>query len=129
MAIGVEVGLRLADLPTLARWLGLSIATTPISADSREPAELPREAGEAILAARRVFRHWPGRGHCLREALVLGHLLRRHRPALRLGVARERGSITAHAWLELAGRSIGRRPDAETNPDYLPLRRLSPRVS
>lgn len=43
---------------------------------------------------------------CLRRAMVLGVILRRHNPVLRLGVRRGEESFTAHAWLEIDGRQI-----------------------
>ncbi len=54
-----------------------------------------------------------GRG-CLRQSLVLGHLLRAHRPVLRLGVRDDAATgFTAHAWLEIDGRPV------EDQGDYM----------
>lgn len=52
--------------------------------------------------------HWPfGRGPCLRQSLVIGHLLRSRQPVLRLGVGEVDGRVMAHAWIEFSGTSIG----------------------
>ncbi len=61
---------------------------------------------EVVIAARRVDRvvsvvH-PKDG-CLRRALVLGHRLRERSPKLVIGVAKEAGTLSAHAWLEIEG--------------------------
>ena len=62
----------------------------------------------AARAARdRVADAWPfSRGPCLRRTLVLGHLLREHDPALRLGVAGAGDDLNAHAWLEIDGQPL-----------------------
>ncbi|MGH8933265.1 MAG: lasso peptide biosynthesis B2 protein [Egibacteraceae bacterium] len=62
-----------------------------------------------IDAARRVIRRWSiAPSPCLREALVLGHLLRRRQPRLCIGVMRRGEAIAAHAWLEVQGSEIGK---------------------
>lgn len=71
------------------------------------PDELSADERLALRATVRVIRHWPfGSGPCLRESLVLGHLLRDRTPELRFGVARSHGRILAHAWVEAGGRPI-----------------------
>ncbi len=65
---------------------------------------LSRDDLNTARAVRQVFRHWPfGRGSCLREALVLGRLLRYREPTLSIGVRRHEGVVEAHAWLEFDG--------------------------
>jgi len=63
---------------------------------------------------------------CLRYALVLRWLLARHGiyAQLRFGVKREAGNISAHAWLEYAGKPIGKAGEAAAF--FVPLR--SPEV-
>ncbi len=115
----VEAAVRTVPVARLAGWLGvdlrLSLSPSPgptgPSAADFGPAELRR-----ARLARKVVAHWPfGAGPCLRESLVLGHILRRHHPAMRLGVARDGEEITAHAWLEVGGVSL------EADRGYLPL--------
>jgi hypothetical protein len=57
------------------------------------------------LAARRA---WP-RSRCLGSALALRTMLRRRgfAPRLRIGARLDRGSLSAHAWVELAGEVLG----------------------
>jgi hypothetical protein len=43
---------------------------------------------------------------CLRRSLVMGHVLRRHDPVLRIGVRRTDGGFAAHAWVEVAGEAV-----------------------
>ena len=43
---------------------------------------------------------------CLRRSLVMGHVLRRHDPVLRIGVRRTDGGFSAHAWVEVAGEAV-----------------------
>jgi len=95
--------------------LRLSVAEGP------EPAGLPavdftlHERRKTRLA-RRLVAYWPfGAGPCLRETLIVGHTLRRHHPAMRLGVARDGRVVTAHAWLEVGGISL------EADRGYVPL--------
>jgi Transglutaminase-like superfamily len=69
--------------------------------------ELSPAESRAIHAAEVVFRNYPfGRASCLRRSLVLGSLLHRHRPVLRLGAVRSGVHLEAHAWLEVAGIPI-----------------------
>lgn len=115
----VEVAVRRVPVARLAGWLGVTLRLSPH--DSPEPSGLPaagftlQERRKARLA-RRLLAYWPfGAGPCLRESLVVGHALRRHSPAMRLGVARDGQAITAHAWLEVGGVSL------EADRGYVPL--------
>jgi len=121
----VELALRSQPLTRVVRPLGVTLR---LSADpSSEPRADPVSPGlsrdrfrpaevRKVRLARRVVGRWPfGTGPCLRESLVVGHILRRHHPELRLGVAREGQAIAAHAWLEVAGVSL------ESDRGFLPL--------
>lgn len=106
----VEVAVRTVPLRRLAGWLGVTLLVS--TDEGGELSGLPA-AGFALeelrkaRLARKLVAHWPfGHGPCLRESLVLGHVLRHHQPALRLGVARDGEAITAHAWLEVGGVSL-----------------------
>lgn len=120
----VESALRWVPLGRLAGWLGVQLSV--MADDRRVPSSLP-EAGfgprelRKVYLARKMLLYWPfGAGTCLRETLVVGHILRRHQPALRLGVARLGSAVTAHAWLEVGGVSL------EADRGFLPLGRHDP---
>jgi hypothetical protein len=93
-------------LPTqlAARLFGVSFGA---QREERSPAGPMTELeSEVVVAARRVDRvvsvvH-PKDG-CLRRSLVLGHRLRERSPQLVIGVAKEDGALSAHAWLEIEG--------------------------
>jgi hypothetical protein len=114
VASAVEIGLRTMPLPTLARRLGVPLALE--GQEAPEPVELGRTPGgrpalpdDVLLrlnAAARVMRHWPFGDTCLRSALVSGRRMRELRPALRVGVTKDAGTIKAHAWLEVSGMSL-----------------------
>jgi hypothetical protein len=115
----VEIAVRTVPVARLAGWLGvelqLSAEPAPRSAGLPVDGFSPGEVWKARFA-RRLLAHWPfGPGPCLRESLVVGHALRRHQPAMRLGVARDGHVITAHAWLEVGGVSL------ESDRGFLPL--------
>lgn len=110
LAFLVEGAVRVAPLPALARRCGLVLdMTTETPAGTVVPpipAFTPDEV-RRVRSALRVMAVWPfGKGTCLRQSLVLGHLLRHRRPVLRLGV-RVRGGVVGHAWLEVDGTTIG----------------------
>lgn len=101
----VEVGLRRTDLPTLAGRLGVRLAD---AGESPVPSTVSgRSVRQALTVVTRVSERWPAGDTCLRRCLVLGALLAPVRPVLTLGVRRaEDGSIAAHSWLAVGGRSI-----------------------
>ena len=105
----VEALIRWVPLPRLSRMLGLRVNLDPVGAD-REPmsfTELPPRSQRQLFYAHRVANRWPlAQGPCLRRALVAGHLLRRHDPAVRLGVGGAGDEIHAHAWLEIDDRPL-----------------------
>lgn len=109
IAATVEVGLRVARLPRLAAWLGAPLGLeqeSPLMPAGGATARLSATERRRLRAAWRVLRHWPFGDTCLRRALVGGHVLRRRKPVLRVGVAKVEGRIQAHAWLEIDGVSL-----------------------
>lgn len=99
----IEAAVRVVPLPVVARLAGVSLAAP----DSRDGVEVPAlnvTERRAVWLAHAVMQRWPfGGGTCLRRSLIIGHLLRRHAPSLRIGLAREGGPVGAHAWPEIPG--------------------------
>ncbi len=114
-AAAVELAVRTLPLPAVSRFAGVPLAVGPERPGDAWAAIPDRDRRRAELALR-VLRGRPFRATCLRRALVLGVLLRRHHPALRVGVAKAAGTVAAHAWLEVDGVSL----DAESAA-YRPL--------
>ena len=121
----VEATIRWTRLPRLSRALGVGFdaqgsrslgsavsgsefAGAPITTrEAASEADLPEPVSRARRSVDRLMRIWPlGAGPCLRESLVLGHLIRDRDPVLRLGVARHGHRMRAHAWIELDGRPV-----------------------
>lgn len=111
LSLAVEVAIRVAPIPKVAGGLGIALDfTIPTPALPAVVPTPPLTSDEArrVRSVRRVMRHWPfGRGTCLRQSLVLGHLLRHRHPVLRLGVRSRHDGVIGHAWLELSGTSVG----------------------
>lgn len=125
-AFVVEIGLRTVTLPVLADRLSVPLAIQPQSdlhpVDLRAIAEtvpilsaLEQRRLTTVLA---VMRRWPWGSSCLRIALVAGRALRHRRPRLSIGVRRDGGVVSAHAWLLVDGRAL----DPEAG-NYIPLSR------
>lgn len=112
LAVAVEAGLRAMSLPRLARAMGVRLEDEgPARSQAPPPAEarpaLAAAEARRVRAAVRVYRAWPTGRVCLRRALVLGRLLRRRAPVLRIGVARPPGEdLHAHAWAEVDGAPL-----------------------
>lgn len=107
----VELGLALAGLARVRRWLGRGL-----SSPAEGSAEACREEAEAAdRAVRRVARIT--RSRCLARSLVLQRLLARQGIAaeVRIGVRKDAGTLAAHAWVEVAGRPLG-------EPEEIPRR-------
>lgn len=105
--IAVEVGLKLTSLPRLAQLLGVEVDAS--GEEVKQDLEPPLHIARAARAARRIVRRSRLNGRCLREALVVGALLRHYRPRLRIGVTKEGQRVHAHAWLVIAfaeGRAV-----------------------
>ena len=98
-------------LPHLARLLGtpLTLGSSILDEPRRQSSAaftLPGYAVRRIAAARRILRHWPFGDTCLRQALVSGHLLRRLRPTLQIGVSKVEDQVRAHAWIVVEGTAL-----------------------
>lgn len=104
-AIWIETRIRRVPLGRLCRTAGLTLqqhASLPNGSSALSHQDLA-----TARAVRRLFEHWPfGRGACLREALVLGRLLRYRDPMLCIGVRRHEGVVLAHAWLDFDGLAL-----------------------
>jgi hypothetical protein len=107
----VEGLIRWTPLPRLSRLLGVRVNLEPAPDDVELfPVEqLPAVARRQLRGARRVTDVWPlSKGPCLRRSLVAGHLLRRYRPAVRIGVTGSGDELVAHAWIEIDDRPFER---------------------
>lgn len=103
----IEVAVRVASLPRLARHLGIGLGLPP-EASGRPAIVWTATEKRQVRSARRVVRNWMlGPGPCLRESLVIGYLLRRRDPHLQLGVAHRGTDLAAHAWLVVGDATIG----------------------
>jgi hypothetical protein len=116
----VELAVRFVSLPRLGRIAGVRLLEDaraemrPVGGPAHEEAER-----RAVLIDR-FYRRWPLKGSCLRRSLVLGYKVRDLDPILKIGVAREDRQVRAHAWIEVAGLSVGRE-----DGEYAPLRSSS----
>ena len=119
-AVLVEPAVRLLPLRTAARMAGAHLVLDgAIAARDGWPALSPAEHERCTLALRVLGRR-PFRATCLRRSLVLASLLRRRRPALRVGVTKDAGAVAAHAWLEIGGATLD--PEAAQYRGLAPLR-------
>jgi hypothetical protein len=119
----VEAGLRLRPLDELLEALGIGIADgQPAQGDQAPSPSISAQVGWAFHATDRVLAVLPGQARCLRRALIAGHLLREHKPSLRIGSLKRDGRLTFHAWLELDGR-VAADPEA---PSFRRLVRVRP---
>jgi hypothetical protein len=106
-AAGVEAALRFLRLPTVARLAGVELRLDGgwRPAPSGDLPLTPRES-RAVELAVSVLRRGPIDDSCLRRSLLVGHLLRRRRPVLEIGVTKRDGVVRAHAWLEVQGATL-----------------------
>ncbi len=112
VVIAVEVGLMVPDLPTLARWIGVPLATDRTEMPLGGPDDLSQLTSaeqDKYRAVHWVLTRWLFDGTCLRRALALGWFLRRRDPVLRLGMLRDDDAV-AHAWIEVDGRAFNAQP-------------------
>ena len=114
--IVVDVALRLAGFHRVRRWL---------QGRGKGPAapvtDVDLVVEQACLAVDRARRYHLYPMRCLTRSLVLQWLLaRRGVPTtLRIGVRKESGNLSAHAWIERNGRPVG---EAETlSQRFVPL--------
>jgi Transglutaminase-like superfamily/Coenzyme PQQ synthesis protein D (PqqD) len=112
VVMAIEIGLKLTDVSTLARLIGVPLATD----ESSPPAIGPDNLTGFTEREQRVHRalywvmaRWLYDGTCLRRALAFGWFLRRRGPVLRLGMLDDHGTI-AHAWIEVEGRAFNAQP-------------------
>lgn len=120
LACAAEVAVPLVPLPRLASLLGIALIDPDHPNDELRQTSSSRDRGMIAKRARIVdllYRQWPRKRSCLRRALVLGYRIRKSRPTLLIGVAREEGGIRAHAWIEVGGNVVG-----EQSGDWAPLR-------
>jgi hypothetical protein len=118
LVVAVEVLLRFASLDKVSRWLRVPLI------DSVGALELPPLGPEcltdgehrllAVLASAQS--RWLWDPTCLRRALAIGWLLRRHQPKLCLGMAGGDNNLAhawlAHAWLVVDGHALDGLPGA-----------------
>lgn len=115
-AAGALLALARAQLRVWTRPSGRLITLRPPAAEGGARAERPqleRAVRAASVALERAVRRAPLRPSCLVRSLALADLLeRRGVPGglIRIGVRRHRGTLDAHAWVELDGRVVGDDP-------------------
>lgn len=109
--LAADLGLRTVGFTRLRRWL----RRPPAPAAATGPApDRRREARRLLDAVGRAGRFRLHRVPCLPRALVLQRLLAgRGIPSeVRIGVRREGGSLTAHAWVECGDLTLDPEPAA-----------------
>ena len=107
--LAVEALIRWVPLARLSRMFGTRLNLEPVLdlTPPLDPTELSVRDRRHLRSARRVTDAWPfGRGTCLRRSLVVGHLIRRLRPTIRLGLVEVADDFTAHAWVEIDDRPL-----------------------
>ena len=101
-----------------------SLATRVDAAGSVDLARIP-EARRLALAMTRAARFGVFRPQCLARSLALSRMLTAHGITggiVRVGVRRNDGQFLAHAWVELAGETLG---DADEHVEsFVPLTNL-----
>ena len=108
----IELGLKLVDLPTLAKWMRAPLAIDDTLLPQIRPdalGQLTRSEQGMYWAVHWVLDRWLFDPTCLRGALALGWFLRRRHPSLRLGLIDDQAAI-AHAWIEVEGRAFNAQP-------------------
>lgn len=123
LAVAAELAVRLLPLPRALRAFGATFDVGAAAASpSNDLSSLPAWAQRKVACVFLVMDAWPGDGVCLRRSLVLAHRLRGLRPRLVIGVQREAGSVTAHAWIVAGGVAI---EPGEYEPLRDPRRRVA----
>jgi hypothetical protein len=110
----VEALVRWVPLPRLSRLFGVPLDLGPgrPGSDPLRASDLAPRAARELRCVRLVADAWPlSRGPCLRRSLAVGHLLRRLRPTLRVGIVASDAALIAHAWVEIDGRPLERTED------------------
>lgn len=124
-AVVVEAAIRLLPLRTAARLAGARLELDQAVAERDAWHALTPADRERCELALRLLARRPFRATCLRRSLVLATLLRRRRPALRVGVTKAAGAVAAHAWLELDGATLD--PEAAQYRGLAPVRTTAAR--
>ena len=103
LLLAADIGLRAFPFPRVDRRL-----TPRVSGVSPEESAVTR----LVWATEAASRHHLYPMRCLPKALCLRWLLGRHGIAaeLRIGVARQGGELSAHAWVERQGCPVGEGP-------------------
>jgi hypothetical protein len=101
-----------------------TLATPVSAAGTADPARMP-EARSLALAMVRAARYGVFRPQCLVRSMALSRMLVAHGiggSIVRVGVRRKDGEFLAHAWVELAGETLG---DADEHVGtFVPLTNL-----
>lgn len=105
LAALVEVGLRSVPLTRLSHLLGVRLLLdgTPAATGTVERLRLSARERQRLDVTWRVLRHRPFNGTCLRRALLAARAVRHRDHAVRIGVRKVAGVVSAHAWLEIDG--------------------------
>lgn len=103
----VEAALRAVGTRRAARWFGARFESgDSVGTGNHGALLLTSRESSSLAGVELVARRWPfgPPGGCLRESLAAAHVLRRHEPCIRVAVEPgQRGTLAAHAWLEVAG--------------------------
>lgn len=116
VVIVIEVGLKVTDIATLARWMGIPLATQATDNPRIGPddlSDLTLTEQYRYWAVHWVMTRWLFDGTCLRRALAFGWFIRRRHPLMRLGMIDDEADV-AHAWIEVDGRLFNAQPVAGT---------------
>jgi hypothetical protein len=115
----IDVSLRVFGLESTRRALDRLSPVASLSAAQQQcgqgvPSDALIAAEQAASVIALAGRHALANGSCLRQALLLGWLLRRRGllPELHIGVC-TRGGFAAHAWVELGGRHLAQGPEQQ----------------
>jgi hypothetical protein len=101
--LAAEVALRCFPTARAARYFGVPVTMHQQSGRRCQPALTVREKRLASTAVRVACRVYGRDRGCLRRALVIGFILRRHNPSLRLGVLPHGSKFVSHAWVQVGG--------------------------
>lgn len=105
LAALVEVGLRSMPVTRLSDRLGVRLLLDgrPVATGTVDQLQLTPRERQRLDVTWRVLRHRPFNGTCLRRALLTARVVRHRDHAVRIGVGKTDGVVSAHAWLELDG--------------------------
>lgn len=123
----VEIGLRTVGVQRTARRLGVDLRLdgAPEGAEAGDRVvPLDRAERRQLRVAWRLLALGPFDGTCLRRSLIGARLLRRRSHAVRIGVRKVGGELTAHAWLEIDGVSLDPAAPAEFASTWQPVAAL-----